>query len=199
MEKLYEIDRKDGTLALKTKSFRAEKGSVLHSGIFNTELASSFVAAGVAIAFLVITALWFHPGAVHYVVAALLFVITFPLSRTYLFREACLHTVFDRKKQIISVSLERPFVGKTLERPLDTLKDIALKHTKIEPKNPDAIAFVEKIALQHGTVIPGFGQTEDFYSVALAFEDMTINVFVSRDINEARSVMVQLQDFVYSQ
>ena len=62
----YRIEIEDGRVALKTASFKAEKGSVLHSGIFNKELASSFVAAVAAAVVLAFFALNYELGIIHY-------------------------------------------------------------------------------------------------------------------------------------
>jgi hypothetical protein len=42
--KTYQLDIKDNILIFRTTFFKAEKGSVLHSGIYNRELASSLLA-----------------------------------------------------------------------------------------------------------------------------------------------------------
>ncbi|HEB76642.1 MAG TPA: hypothetical protein ENJ04_09845 [Nitrospirae bacterium] len=192
----YRVEIEDGRIALKTTSFKAERGSVLHSGIYNREFSSILVGAAAAASVLVLFALKYELQPVHYVVAAAVFVAAFPLARVYLFKEPCLETVIDRSAKTVSVTLRRPFGRRSVTRPLSSLSDIGVVHTRIEPENPDGVAFVKKIALQHGTVIPGFGQTEDFYSVVLRLAGEEFTVLTTRAEAEANAVAEKLKRYV---
>jgi len=192
----YRLEIEDSRVTLKTTSFKAERGSVLHSGIYNREFSSSLVAAAAAAAVLVFFALRFELQLVHYIAAAAVFIIVFPLARGYLFKEPCLETVFDRDAKTVSITLRKPLGSRSIERPLDSLDDIRIRHTRIEPENPDGVAFVKRIALQHGTVIPGFGQAEDFYSVELRFDGEGHVILTTRTESEARAVVDKLRRYV---
>jgi hypothetical protein len=168
-EKPYHIEKRGNTVVLKTTSFKAERGSVLHSGIFNRELASSLAAGAVIVAVSFFFALYFKITVIYLIVVALLFAALFIIFRLCLFHEAVLETVFDREKRTVTLSLRRAMGSSVRSFPLDELSGIRLDHTSFQPENPDAVQFVERIALQHGTVIPGFGKTEDFYTVELDF------------------------------
>ncbi|MEE9524227.1 MAG: hypothetical protein V3V59_05675, partial [Thermodesulfovibrionales bacterium] len=148
----FNIEKENGIIRLTTTSFRADRGSVLHSGIFNKELASSFVAAVVASAFLILVVLFSDLGILHYLIAAIIFVIIFPLSRIYVFKEHRLETVLNKDSGTISITLSGPLGKKKIEGPLGAVRDISVDHIRIEPENPDGIKIVKKIALQHGTV-----------------------------------------------
>ncbi len=48
-EKPYHIESRGNTVVLSTASFRTERKSVLHRGVFNRELASSLAAGAVLV------------------------------------------------------------------------------------------------------------------------------------------------------
>ncbi|HEC97447.1 MAG TPA: hypothetical protein ENI58_04725 [Nitrospirae bacterium] len=192
----YRVEIEDPRVTLKTTSFKAERGSVLHSGIFNREFSSSFVAVAVAAAVLAFFALRHELHLLHYVVAVAVFIVVLPLARIYLFKEPCLETVFDLDAESVSITLRKPFGGKSIKRPLDSLDDIRISHIRIEPENPDAVTFVKKISLQHGTVIPGFGEGKDFYSVELRFDGEGFVILTTGTESEAKAVVDQLRRYI---
>ncbi|MBI3592450.1 MAG: hypothetical protein HY099_03050, partial [Nitrospirae bacterium] len=77
----YQIEIKDNVLVFRTTSFKAEKGSVLHSGIYNRELASS-LAAGACIT---LAGFFFafrdKITAIHFIAALFLFAVLFLFFR----------------------------------------------------------------------------------------------------------------------
>ncbi|RMG69253.1 MAG: hypothetical protein D6710_09175, partial [Nitrospirae bacterium] len=157
----YRLTIEEGRAVLTAQSFRADRGSVLHSGIFSRELASSFVGAAFALLLLFVLYLTVGLNLLYYVVAAAVFwVVTF-FSRVFLFKETYLETTID--EQQVKIVLHRPIKKRVIERRRDELKDIKIDYWRFEPENPDAVEFVERIALQHGTVIPGFGKVKEFY------------------------------------
>lgn len=194
----YTLEDEGGRIILKTTSFRADKGSVLHSGIFNRELASSFLAAIAAVSVLMVIAVRHEPVVGHYILSAVIFILLFPIFRVYLFRRAELETVIDRASETVEISLKETLRRKKLRLPLGSLIDIVIKLKKIEPQNPDGVAFVEKVALQHGTVIPGFGKTEEFFNIELQFENEKHTVMTSKSESEAESVVSKLKSFINS-
>jgi hypothetical protein len=81
--------------------------------------------------------------------------------------------------------------------PLSELEDIREDYRELTADNPDGVKIIEKIALQHGTVIPGFGATTEFYSVSLEFRNMrSIVVFSSGDHYEADDVMNTFKNYI---
>ncbi len=190
----YSLTLEEGRITLRAYTFRAEKGSVLHSGIFSPELASSFVAAVVAVVVLIVFAFATKLRLYHYIIAALVFGIVIPLARLFIFKEPYLETMIDG--DYITISLKRPLLGKSIRRTKKELKDIRIDYKRFEPENPDAIAFVEKIAAQHGTVIPGFGEVKEFYDLVLDFGDQKITVLTSEDKEDAENVMQKLMDYI---
>lgn len=196
----YGIERKGNILIFETVSFKAEKRSFLHSGIFSRELASSFVASGVAILYLLFTALFQGmPGYPQYAVAAFIILVVFPLSRAFLFREPLLRMVMDRERDEIMVSKRGLLDKRIMIKRLTELKDVMMNSVRFEAGNSDAVDFVTKIALQHGTVVPGFGEADRFYTVDFIFDDEMITVFASKSEKDAESVRMKLKHFAFSQ
>ncbi len=192
----YRVEIEGSRVTLRTTSFKAERGSVLHSGIYNREFSSSLVAVTVSAAVLVFFALRHELQILHYVMAVAVFIVVFPLARFYLFKEPCLETVFDLDAESVSITLRKPFGSSSIKKPLDSLDDIRISHLRMEPENPDGVAFVKKIALQHGTVIPGFGQVEDFYNVELRFDGEGFIILTTKTESEARAVVDKLRKYV---
>ena len=193
----YAFDIKDKALAFRTASFRAEKGSVLHNGIYNREMAST-LAAGACI---VLLGFFFASrplrSAISFIAALLLFVLLFLLFRTFVFPETFLRIVIDKGNNVVSIMRKGFF---RMEKQLLTLADlegIREDYKEIASENTDGIKMVEKIALQHGTVIPGFGTAAEFYTVEFEFKDEgRIMVFSSGDYSEADDVMKTFKNFI---
>lgn len=192
----YRMEIENGRIRLKATSFKAEKGSFLHSGIFSRELAASFVAALATIVYLVSFALLSGLSMIHYIAGAIIFAVFFPLLRVYVFKEPYLETVIDSDSGSIEINLRKPLRSRSLRRPLGSVRDIKVRHVSFEPENPDAVAFVEKIALQHGTVIPGFGETMHFYNVEIVFDDATYTVLTTRSDTDAGDVAEKLREYL---
>lgn len=196
-EGYYSIKTGAERLILKTKSFRAEKGSVLHGGIFNKELASSFAAAIFASGVPAFFALYYGKiGPVHFITAAAIFAVVFPLCRVFVFRDHCLETIFDGKAGTVSITLISTFRKRIVGKPLESVSDIRINHVRIGPENPDGAAVVEKIALQHGTVIPGLGKTKEFYNIDLVFNGKHYTVLTTESESDARKVVERLKHYI---
>jgi len=192
-EKQYHIETRGNTVVLNTVSFRAERRSVLHSGVFNKELASSLAAGAVIMAMSFFFALYFKITVLYLMAVVLVFAALFMLFRLYVFREAILVTVFDMEKRTITISLKSAIGGRTSSYSLNDLADIILHHISMAPENMDAVQLVERVAVQHGTVIPGFGKTEDFYTVELDLGGKKIVVFSARERKWAEAAIVELK------
>jgi len=193
---VFVLEPLDGAIRLKTTSYRADRGSVLHSGIFSRELASSFVAAGAAAAFIIVFAIYGVLRLVHYIMAAAVFVIVFPLARIFIFKERYLETVLDTRSGEVRIAVKGGMGKKEMIRPLKDLKDIRISWLRVEPENPDGIAVVEKIALQHGTVIPGFGEVKEFFNVELVFDKESFTILTVESEPEAVSVVERLKEYM---
>jgi hypothetical protein len=193
----YQISVKNGRLVLRTSSFRAERGSVLHSGIYNRELTSSLAASALlALIFVALVLAGVDVSLIYVIPAAVFFAGFFIFFRKALFYEESLDAVIDRASGLIEVTTRR-FPVKTESFALSDLAAVRQGHVVITPENPDGVQFVEKIALQHGTVIPGFGEVREFHTVELEFKNgRMVRVFSSEQEAEAARVTKSLKEYV---
>ncbi|MBF0591635.1 MAG: hypothetical protein HQL02_06055 [Nitrospirae bacterium] len=201
----YRLEIRGDILRVETGSFKTRKGSVLHGGVYNRELASVFVSGCVAMAWLMLVASLHWSGYIHFVISAIVFMLLYPLCRAYVFKESVLETIIDRKERIILLNhtkaigrQERPAANKkkTIKRQLDDLRGIRLDHVATQPHNPDGAAFVQKIASQHGMPIPGFGQTEHYYAVVLSFDAEQLVIFSSAERAEPEALLAEIEGFL---
>jgi Ca2+/Na+ antiporter len=190
----YQIEKSENGVVVRTTSFRTERRSVLHSGIFNRELASSLAAGAVMVIMGFFFALYFRITVVHFIAAVFVFAALFILFRIYAFREAVLETTFDWERKTITISLKRTMGSRLRSYPMDALAGIRIHHLSMEPENLDAVKLVEKVAVQHGIVIPGFGKVEDFYFVELDFREKKIVIYSARNRQGAKSFMAELRN-----
>lgn len=195
--KTYHIDIKDNLLTFSTTSFKAEKRSMLHSGIYNRELASSLAAGALVMLMGFFFASRFKITAVHLIAALLLFVIFFIVFRTYIFLEPVLCIAVDKKNGNIDIAVERIFGKRRITFPLSELDRIRQDYLTVVPENVDGIRLVEQVALQHGTVIPNFGKTSEFYTVEMRFKDgKRFIIFSSEEPSMAEEVRAKLSGFI---
>jgi hypothetical protein len=180
----------------RTGSFSSEGRSVLHSGIYNRELSSSLAAGAAVLMFGLFFARYFKLSAVFFIVTIVLFAVLFVSLRIYIFREPALEAVFDKGKMTITISIRKRIRNVVRSFPMGKLSGIALDHVTVQPQNMDGVEFVEKIALQHGTVIPGFGKKEDFYTMSLDFQGEKVVIFSARDKQSAEAAASELRKYV---
>ena len=189
----YQIEKRENAVVVRATSFRAERRSVLHSGVFNREFASSLAAGAVILVISFFFAHYDKMNAVYFAAMLLIFAALFVMFRIYVFREAVLETEFDGQRRVITLSLKRTLGGGVRTYPMDELKGIVLEHFSMEPENIDAVQLVERVAVQHGTVIPGFGKTEEFYTVKLDVGAEKPLIFSSRERKGAESMVAELK------
>jgi hypothetical protein len=197
VEDSYRIDIEGDVLTFNTGSFRVGEGSMLNKGIFSPELTSSLVSAAaviVLVAVALINGLEFT--AAYYATAVAVFAVLFVLLRKFVFYEEYLEASVDRAAGKIKLRVHRPF-GDRRTYELARLAEVAKGSTEIEPGNPDGAEFVVKIAAQHGTLMPGFGEKKVFHSVELVFEGGDkYTLFSSEDEVEAAELALRLRNFI---
>ncbi len=191
--KAYQIEMRDKVFIFKTTSFGTEGGSVLHSGIFNRELASSLAAGAVITVVGFLFAGHFEITFLHFVISIFLFATLFIVFRIYVFREPLLETIFDSGRKIITLSFKKVIGTDTHSYPMEELSGIRLGHVTLQPQNIDGIRVVEKIALQHGTVIPGLGKRQDIYTVQLDFRGEKVTIFSTKERHSAETAADELK------
>lgn len=195
-KKEYSINIKKGALIFTTTSFRAEEGSVLHSGIYSRELTSSLVAGAVLVAIsMLMVYLGIKLSILITVAGVVMFFVLMVLFRKYVFFEEHLRVTLDKDKK--KVSFFKKGLRSTYESiPLEELRSIRWGVTLIVPENTDGINVVKSIAAQHGMPIPGFGEHRELHSVIFEFtEERDIMVFSSEDQNEADAVLDLMKNF----
>jgi hypothetical protein len=193
----FSLDKDTTRLLFRTASFAPDRGSVLHSGIYNREFSSvlaSFALAGLAYFLLVLN---FGREVFFYAVFMVLFIAAFPLFRRYVFRERYLEALFDRATAVAEIRLYG-IRTRSLERmPLGRIAGIRIETTKSEVLNRDGAEFVEKISAQHGTVIPGFGEEKTFYSLILKYaEGGERTLFAGRSMQDVIFVYDEIKEFL---
>lgn len=196
MENTYQIDIEENVFVLKTMSFKTEKRSVLHSGIYNRELASSLTDGAIVLA-VGFFATRYKLDIIHFVTALVLFILLFFFFRAYVYRKQVLEAVIDKKTSIVTIFLKKILKRLKARYSLTELSGFKQNHIVIQPENPDGIRVVEKIALQHGTVMPGFGETVEFYTLELEFTNgLHEIIFTSRYKSKADAVVKKIKDFL---
>lgn len=192
----YRLEMKDNTLSFRTVCFKAEKGSVLHTDIFNRELAAMLSAGAIVTIAGIFFVLNFKITFIYYVMALALFGVSFFILRSYVFHEPVLCAVFDRGRGVIDIAVKK-ILGEIKETyNISEVEEIRLRHIVMKPENPDGIKVVMNVSLQHGTVIPGFGEEENFYTVQLHFRKKDVLLFSSKDRAEAQKVMAEIKGFM---
>ncbi|MFN3395695.1 MAG: hypothetical protein ACK4Z9_02720, partial [Thermodesulfovibrionales bacterium] len=178
-------------------SFISERESILHRGIYNRELASALAASVLSGGLFVFLSARTGNKILLYIMSILVFSMAFIFFRTVILKESYLEAVFDKYSGQVSIVIKRPFRMLQSNFPIGSLSDIVLSHREFEPGNPDGIEVVEKVALQHGTVIPGFGEKRVFYSLELSFEpDRKTTIFVTGERDEALTVADKIKGFL---
>ncbi|MBF0559241.1 MAG: hypothetical protein HQL08_10725 [Nitrospirae bacterium] len=193
----YTFDMNDTVLEFQTTSFTTEKGSILHSGVYNRETAA-MLAAG---AFIILLGFFFASSLSLSVSKSagvlVLFILSFLFFRTFVFPEAVLRVIIDRKNNIMSIISRAAFQSRKLEFPLSDIEDMREDCMEIVPENPDEVSVVKKIALQHGSVIPGFGETAVRYTVSFELRNAGgLPIFSSTDVAAAGDVMEKFKNYI---
>lgn len=184
-------------LIFSTENFLVEKSSVLHSGIFNKEFSSMLSSAAFAGALYVILIRSYGHSSISYLLTAILFIAGFPLFRKFVFRDRQMETVFDLSSGRVEIAL-KGLKRKIKESfPAKDISGMVIEKETEEIVNPDGMAFVEKISLQHGAVIPGFGQEKILYILKLRLADNTDRIiYADSNMDDVISVHGELKEFL---
>lgn len=193
----YRIERDKDLLIFKTPSFRPEKGSVLHSDIYNREFTSTLPSMAIAVCVYMMLVLSIEQQMVSFIVSSLVFIIGFLLFRTYVFRGRYLEVTFDK----VTGTAEIFFSGITKRRRdallLSDIVGLDIESAKTSIENPDGVAFVEKISAQHGVSIPGFGEETTFHILKLALSDGTERTIYAGNTREnVVSLQTEMKEFL---
>ncbi len=191
----YKLHIQPEGLIFKTSTFIAEKGSVLHSGIYNRELTSSMAAGATLVGLGLIFADSIRLSLYFWGYLLTAFVALFLAFRYLVFRDPLLVLEVDKKAGQVTVTTKRGLCKRAQTFPLTDLIGIDMGYSVSEPQNPDGVKVVEGIALQHFTVIPGFGQPTEFYTLRLLKTNGEgVVIFATLDKTVAESLLKDLQD-----
>ncbi len=187
----------DNSLVFITSSYRAERGSVLHRDIYNREFAS--LLASMAASGLVYTVFFYISGnaILIYILIAAVLPAGFLLFRRFVFNSGSLEIIFNNLTGMAEIRLTG-LAGKKRETfPVENIMDVNVEEMRIEVENPDGVDFVKKISLQHGMVMPGFGERRSLYILKLIFSGgMDRIIHVGDDPREVISVQAEIKEFL---
>lgn len=180
----YLLKTEGDSLIFTTSSFRAEKTSVLHSGVYTREFSSMLLASAFCIAaYMLIIYISIYSLILRYLILIFIFVITFLLSRKTIFKEKYIEVVFNKPEQTTIISRPGIIKMKTEIIPFLDIKSVELGSRKFIPENIDGINFVQKISLQHGNAVPGLGDIEEFITLSLKLNDGSERIIYAGKIN----------------
>ncbi|MBF0472946.1 MAG: hypothetical protein HQK91_00435 [Nitrospirae bacterium] len=193
----YKIAVSGETLSLLTTSFRAERKSVLHSGIYTKELSSMFAAFIVSFIYIIYVSFISQLHWLNFIIASVGFIVLFPICRIFIFKEHLMSVIFDKSNNLITIT-QNCIIGKKIQqKKLSSLSEITIDHKMIEPQNQDGIEFVKKISLSHGAPMPDLGSIEHFYNINLAFSNGLIMIFSAPDQIESEGLVKIIREFCF--
>jgi hypothetical protein len=170
--KTYQIKINQNALTFITTSFKPEKESVLHKGVYTKEFSAILFASAAGIfTYFVIRLVWEEVFFIHSLIIALVLVLAFLGAAKFIFKEQYLEVIFDKTKNTVLISRSGLFKKKAENIPLDSVQSLTVGSKKFTPENIDGIRFVERISLQHGSAMPGFGEEEEFITLSLSLSD----------------------------
>jgi len=193
----YAIRKEGDKLIFTTPAYRDEPDSVLHSGIYNREFSSALAAATVAGTIFVIIAMNTGNLIAGAMVSLPVFAAGVPLFRKFVFKESLMEVIFNRARG--EAKIFTTWITKRLKETisLGSIKDISIETKKQEIQNPDAVEFVKKISLQHGTVIPGLGKGKILFLLKLHLNDGSERtIYSDAAIEDVISAHAEIKEFL---
>ena len=182
----YELCTDNDSLIFRTSSFRAEKTSVLHTGVYTKEFSSMLTASAVsALAYMVMSGIA-ESKTSSYVATIATFITVFLGSRKFIFRDTYLEADFNSTKRTVSICRPGIFHNNTEAIPFDTILSVEIGSNKFIPENRDGIDFVQKISAQHGSAVPGLSETEEFITLRLILTDGSERTIYAVKLNGAK-------------
>lgn len=193
----YTARKEEDKLIFATPAYRADPDSVLHSGIYNREFSSLLASAAAAgIVYMIIA---MNTG--NAIVRSLVFLLTcaggFPFFRKFVFKESLREVVFDTSGGEAKVYTS--WITKRLKETISikNIKDISVENRKHEVENPDAVRFVKHISLQHGSVIPGFGEEKVLFLLKLHLCDGSERIiYTDNTMQDVLSAYDEIKEFL---
>jgi hypothetical protein len=134
------------------------------------------------------------------IVFIVVFVGGFPLIRTFIFRERYLEAVFDPAAGKVEIFIAGVTRRKKESIALADIGQVLIESRKQKIENPDGVEFVEKISLQHGMAIPGFGEETVRYLLKLKLADGSYRtIYADKDMHAAMEAHGEITAFLKMQ
>ena len=193
----YIVRKEENKLIFATPAYRADPDSVLHSGIYNREFSSVLASAAAAGIVYVIVAMNTGNTLVRSLAFLLVFTGGFPFFRKFVFKESLLEVVFNTAAG--EAKIYTNWIMKRLKEtiPVKNIHDISIESRKHEVENPDAVRFVKQISLQHGTVIPGFGEEKALFLLKLHLSDGSERIiYTDNTMQDVLSAYDEIKEFL---
>ncbi len=184
LTKNYQLITENNKLVFKTSSFKAEKTSVLHPGVYTKEFSSMlFASAACIVSYMMTDIISGRSPVIRYAVLIIIFVASFLGANRYIFKERYLHVVFDRTDKTVYMARSGLLTKKSEKIPFANIKSVELGSKTFVPGNIDGINFVKKISAQHGSALPGMGEAEEYITLTLKLTDGSERVIYAAKIN----------------
>ncbi len=168
----YQLKIEDDRLVFSTSSFRAEKTSVLHSGVYTREFSSMLFASAVTVfAHMAIISININTAVFRYLIIIFLFVVSFLGAHKFIFKEKHIEVIFDKPEKTALITRYGIIIKKTEKIPFSSIKSVELGSRKFVPENIDGIEFVQRISAQHGSAMPELSNEEEFITLSLNLTD----------------------------
>ena len=193
----YTVRKEEDELIFATPAYKTEPDSVLHSGIYNREFSSvlaSAVAAGIVY---MIVAMNTGNTIVRPMAFLLTFAGGFPFFRKFVFKESLREVVFNTAGG--EAKIYTTWITKKLKETISikNIKDVSIESRKLEVENPDAVKFVKHISLQHGSVIPGFGEEKVLFLLKLHLADGSERIiYTDNTMQDVLSAHDEIKEFL---
>ena len=196
--KYFDLKTDGNRMIFTTPFFKAEKTSVLHSGVYTKEFSSMLLSGAVALFVYMITEFMTHKLAVlRYLLIIVILVASFIGGIKFIFKEKYLEAVFNKSNRSVTISQSGIFSKKVETIPFADIESVELGTKSFVIENIDAIKFVQKIALQHGGEIPGLEQEEEFITVALKLADNSERtIFAGKSDSEPETPFNEIKLFL---
>jgi len=195
----YDLKTEHNSLTFTTPFFKAEKMSVLHSGIYNKEFSSMLLSGAVCLFIYMMTEFMTHKLAVlRYILLLGILLITFIGGTKFIFKEKYLEAVFNKSDNSVTIKVPGMiFTHKTEKISFKNIASVELGTKVFAPQNIDGINFVQKISIQHGSAVPGLGEEEEFITVSLKLTDNSERIlFAGRTDAEPEIPLKEIKSFL---
>jgi hypothetical protein len=183
----YELNIMDNILTFTTSSFKAEKSSVLPSGVYSKEFSSMLLASAMCVFVYMFTDV-INSAVVRSALFLIFFIIFFYGSRKYIFYDKKLKVEFNNNSKSALITRPGMILNQTEELPFTSIRSVEMGNRTFTPDNPDGVAFVEKISAQHGSYVPGLGDEEEFLTLSLVLTDGTERVFFAGHVEDVPEI-----------